>query len=87
MPTLRPRFQVTETSEVERALKIAEATWPDATRAERVVRLLRAGADALERSAIEERARRMAAIEATAGMLEEAYEPGYLERLREDWRE
>ncbi|MCD2441452.1 hypothetical protein LQ757_04085 [Agromyces sp. SYSU K20354] len=87
MPTTRPRFQVTETPEVERALKVAEAAWPDATRAERVVRLLAAGADALEHSAVEQRARRIAAVMQTAGLLDEAYEPGYLERLREEWRE
>ena len=87
MPTTRPRFQVTETPEVERALKVAEAAWPDVPRAERVLRLLQAGADALERSRVEERARRLAAIEASAGILDDAYEPAYLERLREEWRE
>ena len=78
---------MTETPEVERALKIAEAAWPDVPRAERVLRLLQTGADALERSAVEERARRIAAVEASAGILDDAFEPGYLERLREEWRE
>jgi hypothetical protein len=87
MPTTRPRFQVTETPEVERALRAAEVAWPDASRGERVVRLLQAGADALEADHTERRVRRLAAIDFSAGSLDAVYEPGYLERLREEWPE
>lgn len=87
MPTLRPRFQVTETPEIERALRIAETAWPEASRGERVLRLFTAGADALEARLDDDRARRRAAVDFSAGSLDVAYEPGYLERLREDWPE
>ena len=33
----------------------------------------------------DEAAERLAAIEATAGSAGDIFEPGYLERLREDW--
>jgi len=82
---MRPRFQVTETPEVERALRAAETAWPEASRGERVVRLLQAGAATLEDDDAERRARRLAAIDFTAGSLDVVYEPGYLERLREEW--
>lgn len=87
MPTTRPRFQVTETPEVERALRAAEAAWPEASRGERVIRLLQAGANALESDHAERRARRLAAVDFSAGSLDVAYEPGYLEQLRADWPE
>lgn len=87
MPTTRPRFQVTETPDVERALRAAEAAWPDASRGERVVRLLQVGANTLETDRAEGRARRLAAIDFSAGSLDAVYEPGYLERLRDEWPE
>lgn len=85
MPTTRPRFQVTETPEVERALTIAERAWPDVPRAERVSRLLELGADALQSEHDEQRGTRLAAIDFTAGSLEVAYGRGYLDHLRDDW--
>ncbi len=87
MPTLRPRFQVTETPEIERALRVAEVAWPDASRGERVLRLFQAGAEAVEAQLDGRSARRRAAVDFSAGSLDAAYEPGYLERLREDWLE
>jgi hypothetical protein len=87
MPTSRARFQVTETPDVERALRAAEAAWPSASRGERVVRLLQVGADALDADRAERRARRLAAVDFSAGSLDAVYEPGYLERLRDEWPE
>jgi hypothetical protein len=85
MPTTKQRFQVTETEEIERALKVAAAQWPEASRAELVTRLFTAGADALDGVREKRRADRLAAIAATAGILSDAYGPGYLEELRKDW--
>lgn len=87
MPTLRPRFQVTETPEVERALRVAEEAWPELSRAERVLRLFQAGADAVEADRSEARQSRRAAVDYSAGSLDLAYEPGYLESLRGEWPE
>lgn len=87
MPTLRPRFQVTETPAVARALRAAETAWPEVSRSERVLRLLQAGAESLEAVQFDQRAHRLAAVDFSAGSLDAAYEHGYLERLREDWPE
>lgn len=87
MPTTRPRFQVTETSEIERALRVAASAWPDASRSELVTRLFQRGADSLESEQGDRRAARRHAIDFTAGSLDVAYEPGYLERLRSEWPE
>lgn len=87
VPTVLPRFQVTETPEIERALRIAEREWPEASRSERVQRLFRAGADAVEAEAAERRAQRLGAVDFSSGSLTVEYEPGYLERLRDEWPE
>lgn len=87
MPTTRPRFQVTETPEVEHALKLAERAWPELPRAERAARLLRAGADAIGDDLERDRLDRLGAIDFAAGSLGDAYEPGYLTTLRDDWPE
>lgn len=85
MPTTRPRFQVTETPAVERALKVAAKEWPDATRSELVTRLFERGAEALEAGKIDAREHRRRLIRANAGQFDDAYYPGYLDDLRKDW--
>jgi hypothetical protein len=87
MPTTRPRFQVTETPEIERALRVAAKAWPEASRSELVLRLFQRGAESLGADREEERERRRHAVDVTAGSLDIAYEPGYLEALRTEWRE
>ncbi|QIK63084.1 hypothetical protein G7068_07635 [Leucobacter viscericola] len=91
MPTTLPRFQVTETPEVARALEVARLTWPDLRNSERVRELLIRGAHSIEEERLQLRSaeakRREAALEAFAGSLTGVYEAGYLERLREDWPE
>jgi hypothetical protein len=87
MPTLRPRFQVTETPEVERALRLAARAWPDASRSELVARLFERGAASLEAEEREKADRWRQVVDFTEGALDVAYEPGYLEALREEWPE
>jgi hypothetical protein len=87
MPTARPRIQVTETPPVERALQVAAQRWPGAARSDLVTKLLELGASALDESASGEVARRRSAVELTAGILDDVYEPGYLEELRREWPE
>ena len=86
MPTSRPRLMITETDEVADALNAAAARWPEvASRRELLLRLVAQGRSAIERERAEEAERRRAAIRRTSGVLTGAYEPGYLDRLRDDW--
>jgi hypothetical protein len=84
MPTTKPRYTVTDTGELSEQLDQAQRRWPEVRdRKELLLRLAAAGRDALQR----EGADRARAIEETAGALSGVYEPGELERLREDWPE
>ena len=83
MPTTRARYQITETPEVERAIDLAAARWPDEPRSRLVHRLLQAGADAIERREDERVNQRVAAIRESAGTVD--YPADYLEDLRRDW--
>lgn len=82
MPTTKPRYTVTDTGEVSRLLDEAQRRWPEVTdRKALLLRLAAAGREAIEQEAAE----RLAAVRETAGALSGVYEPGELERLREDW--
>ena len=77
---------ITETDEVAEALHAAAARWPEiGSRRELLLRLVAQGRRAIEREQAEETERRRAAIRRTSGALTGAYEPGYLDRLRDDW--
>lgn len=82
MPTTKRRYTVTDTGELSEQLDRAQRRWPDATdRKELLLRLVAAGSEALDTEA-EDRRR---AVKETAGLFTDVYEPGGLERLREDW--
>jgi hypothetical protein len=84
MPTTKPRYTVTDTGDLSQQLDQAQRRWPEVRdRKELLLRLAAAGHDAIEREA-NDRAR---AVEETAGALSGVYEPGELDRLREDWPE
>ena len=84
MPTTKPRYTVTDTGALSDQLDQAQRRWPEVQdRKELLLRLAAAGGDAIEREAID----RARAVEETAGALSGVYEPGELERLREDWPE
>jgi hypothetical protein len=86
MPTTRPRLTITETDEVAAALDAAAARWPEVrSRRELLLRLVEEGREVIDRATEEEAARRRDAIRRTSGVLTGAYEPGELERLRDDW--
>jgi hypothetical protein len=78
---------ITETDDVARALQDAGRRWPEDR--ERPARLLldlvREGHRAITADEDRAVAARRAAIERTAGVLSDAYPPGYLEELRNDW--
>ena len=77
---------ITETDEVADALNAAAARWPEVkSRRELLLRLVARGRSAIECERVEEAERRRVAIRRTSGALTGAYEPGYLDRLRDDW--
>lgn len=82
MPTTKPRYTITDTGKLSELLDEAQRRWPDIhDRRALLLRLAAAGGEAIERSAGDRRR----AAEETAGALSGVYEPGELERLREDW--
>jgi hypothetical protein len=86
VPTTRPRLTITETDDIARALDDAGERWPEvATRSQLLLRLIALGHSAIRQGIEDEADRRRSAIRATSGALTGAYEPGYLDRLRDDW--
>jgi len=82
MPTSKPRYTLTDTGELSDLLDAAQQRWPEVTdRKVLLLRLAAVGGESISAAA----AKRRAAIVETAGALSGAYEPGELERLREDW--
>lgn len=88
MPTTRRRYQVTETPEVERAIDLAAERWPDQERSRLLLRVIDAGAAAVEKSPTSvTEARRRAIRRAASGEWADAFGPDYLAKLRADWPE
>lgn len=84
MPTTKPRYTVTDSGPISELLDEAQRHWPEVTdRKQLLLRLAETGREAIER----EGAARQEAVAETAGALSGVYEPGELERLREDWPE
>jgi hypothetical protein len=84
MPTTKPRYTVTDTGELSDLLDRAQRRWPEVRdRKELLLKLAAAGQAAIERDG----GNRRAAVAETAGVLSGVYEPGELERLRDDWPE
>ena len=83
VPTSRRRYQVTETDEVARALDEAAKRWPNEPRSRLIVRAITAGGDSLAKDAALDI--RLATLRRLQGSYPDAYGPGYLETLRDDW--
>lgn len=87
MPTTRPRYQVTETDEVARALDAAQLRWPSESRSRLLVRLIVDNGKAVSEVNEEDAARRLKAVDEYAGAFPGLYPDGYLEALRDEWPE
>jgi len=72
---------ITETEEVQSALVTAARQWPGQTPTQLLYRLINEGQQTL-RCDVEHRRQ---VIAANAGALSGTYEPGYLDRLRQEW--
>jgi hypothetical protein len=82
MPTSKPRYMLTDTGDLSELLDAAQRRWPEVTdRKALLLRLAEEGGQAIAAEA----AKQHGAIAETAGALTGLYEPGELERLREDW--
>lgn len=85
MPTTRPRYQITETPAVARAIDNAAKRWPHEPRSKLLLRLVDAGGAALEQVDDLARSKRQQAIEASSGKYADAFGNDYLAELRRDW--
>jgi len=85
MPTVRPRYQITETDDVARALDAAERRWPGEPRSRLILRLITERGEQLDELNDAEVARRRAALEQIAGSFAGVFPAGYLEELRSEW--
>ena len=85
MPTTRPRHQVTETPEVARALDLAAKRWPGEPRSKLLLRLVNVAGVALDQQDQQDADAHRAAVMASSGRYADAFGPGYLAELREDW--
>jgi hypothetical protein len=87
VPTTRPRYQITETPAIARALDVAAHRWPKEPRSTLLLRLVHAGSVALEQAQDTAVAARQAAVDASSGKYPEAFGDDYLAELRRDWPE
>lgn len=87
MPTTRPRHTITETEPVTEALGLARRRWPGESESQLLRRLALAGAEHLSGEEDREIERRREALRRHAGVLEGVYPPGYLGKLRAEWRD
>lgn len=85
MPTTRPRYQVTETPQVARALDLAAKRWPGESRSKLLLRLVDVGGGTLEREQHTRDDAHRAAVKASSGRYAGAFGPDYLTELRADW--
>lgn len=85
MPTTRPRYQVTETPAVARALERAARRWPGEPRSKLLLRLVNVGSDALDQHEQSDIQAHRAAVLASSGAYADAFTTDFLADLRQDW--
>ncbi|NYI76989.1 hypothetical protein [Nocardioides panzhihuensis] len=87
MPTARARHTVTETDEVASALAAAAKRWPDDRDrpARLLLRLVRAGEEAIADDEAHKTAERRRTIRETSGVITDPDMTASLEELRDEW--
>ena len=85
MPTLKQRYQITETEAVGAAIDSAARRWPGESRSRLLLRLVELGRQELEGEESRATEAHRAAVEANAGRFTGLYPERYLQSLREDW--
>jgi len=85
MPTARPRYQVTETPDVARAIDNAAKRWPHEPRSKLLLRLVDAGGAALAQFDDLAKSKRQQAIDGSSGKYADEFGSDYLAELRHDW--
>ena len=83
MPTTRPRHLLTETDDIAEAIDAAAPLYPGASRADILRRLVLVGCEAIT----DRQARHRLVVRDLAGRFSGLYPDGYLDDLREEWRE
>ena len=83
MPTTRPRHLLTETDEIAEAIDAAMPLYPGASRADILRRLIHIGFETIA----DQQVRHRIVVRELAGRYRGLYPAGYLDDLREDWRE
>lgn len=87
MPTARPRYQITETDEVARALDAAAQRWPGEARSRLVARLIVDNGRIVAEVNEEEAARRIRALDELDESFTSLGWPGWRDELRDEWPE
>jgi hypothetical protein len=89
MPTTKPRHALTETADIREALDAASRRWPaDSGKPNELLkRLIAEGRRSIEADEIDTRTVRLAALARVSGASTGMFEPGHLERLRDEWPE
>ena len=88
MPTMLPRYTITETSEVRGWLDDAERMWPEtSTRADLVRRLIKEGHKAISEKQETMAEQRRRAIKEASGSLTGVFPPDAHQRFLEEWPE
>ena len=87
MPTKRPRYTITASDELSRALDEAAHWWPDErdAPARLLQHLAMLGFQAMHREQQALADADLAVVDQVAGALTGAYQDDYLQTLREDW--
>lgn len=87
MPTIRPRYTLTETPELAEALNAAATIWPELRhdRPALLRRLVESGHQAVIRTAEEHSAARREALHHAAGAVTGAYPAAAADLLKSEW--